>query len=120
MAKLGCERANRLPDAKARNSSRPHHPASSNENDIVADFFCGSGTTAAVAEKLGRKWIVSDLGKFAVHTTRKRLLGVQRSARRRKTYRAFEILNLGKYERQHFVASARRRRRSAPKTPRRG
>jgi hypothetical protein len=37
---------------------------------------CGSGTTAAVAEKLGRKWIVSDLGKFAIHTTRKRLNGV--------------------------------------------
>ncbi len=79
--------------------------ASSNENDIVADFFCGSGTTAAVAEKLGRKWIVSDLGKFAVHTTRKRLLGVQRERKaEKKTYRAFEILNLGKYERQHFVA----------------
>lgn len=54
--------------------------ASSNENDIVADFFCGSGTTAAVAEKLGRKWIVSDLGKFAIHTTRKRMIGVQGSA----------------------------------------
>ena len=50
--------------------------ASSNEGDLVADFFCGSGTTAAVAEKLGRKWIVSDLGKFAIHTTRKRLIGV--------------------------------------------
>ncbi|MFZ2447793.1 MAG: site-specific DNA-methyltransferase, partial [Syntrophobacteraceae bacterium] len=45
--------------------------ASSNEGDLVADFFCGSGTTAAVAEKLGRKWIVSDLGKFGIHTTRK-------------------------------------------------
>jgi DNA modification methylase len=43
--------------------------ASSNEGDIVADFFGGSGTTAAVAEKLGRKWISSDLGKFAIHTT---------------------------------------------------
>ena len=53
---------------------------SSNEGDLVADFFCGSGTTAAVAEKLGRKWIVSDLGKFAIHTTRKRLIGVQRQA----------------------------------------
>jgi adenine specific DNA methylase Mod len=52
--------------------------ASSNENDVVADFFCGSGTTAAVAEKLNRKWICSDLGKFAIHTTRKRLIGVQR------------------------------------------
>ncbi len=36
--------------------------ASSNEGDLIADFFCGSGATAAVSEKLGRKWIVSDLG----------------------------------------------------------
>lgn len=50
--------------------------ASSNEGNLVADFFCGSGTTAAVAEKLGRKWIATDLGKFAIHTTRKRLIGV--------------------------------------------
>jgi len=47
--------------------------ASSNPGDLVADFFCGSGTTLAVAEKLGRRWIGSDLGKFAIHTTRKRL-----------------------------------------------
>jgi hypothetical protein len=52
--------------------------ASSNEGDLVVDFFCGSGTTASVAEKLGRKWIVGDLGKFAIHTTRKRMIGVQR------------------------------------------
>ncbi len=78
--------------------------ASSNEGDLVADFFCGSGTTAAVAEKLGRKWIVSDLGKFAIHTTRKRLIGVQRGLKAEgKNYRAFEILNLGKYERQHYI-----------------
>ncbi len=78
--------------------------ASSNENDIVADFFCGSGTAAAVAEKLGRKWIVSDLGKFAIHTTRKRMIGVQRQRKEAKQdYRAFEILNLGKYERQHYI-----------------
>ncbi|MDE0296195.1 MAG: site-specific DNA-methyltransferase, partial [Bryobacterales bacterium] len=48
--------------------------ASSNEGDLVADFFCGSGTLAAVAEKLGRKWICADLGKFAIHTTRKRMV----------------------------------------------
>jgi len=78
--------------------------ASSNEGDLVADFFCGSGTTAAVAEKLGRKWIVSDLGKFGIHTTRKRLIGVQRQLKADgKNYRAFEILNLGKYERQHYI-----------------
>ena len=78
--------------------------ASSNEGDLVADFFSGSGTTAAVAEKLGRKWIVSDLGKFAIHTTRKRMIGVQRGLKEDgKDYRAFEILNLGKYERQHYI-----------------
>ena len=78
--------------------------ASSNEGDLVADFFCGSGTMAAVAEKLARKWICADLGKFAIHTTRKRMIGVQRQLKADgKTYRAFEILNLGKYERQHFV-----------------
>ena len=78
--------------------------ASSNEGDLVADFFCGSGTTAAVAEKLGRKWIATDLGKFAIHTTRKRTIGVQRQLKADgKDYRAFEILNLGKYERQHYI-----------------
>ena len=78
--------------------------ASSNEGDLVADFFCGSGTTAAVAEKFGRKWIVTDLGKFAIHTTRKRMIVTQRQRKKDgKDYRAFEILNLGKYERQHYI-----------------
>ena len=78
--------------------------ASSNENDLIADFFCGSGTTLAVAEKLNRKWIGSDLGKFAIHTTRKRMIGVQRQLKKEdKSWRAFEILNLGKYERQHYI-----------------
>jgi len=78
--------------------------ASSNEGDLVADFFCGSGTTAAVAEKLGRKWIATDLGKFGIHTTRKRLIGVQRSQQAEgKPFRAFEVLNLGRYERQAYL-----------------
>jgi adenine-specific DNA-methyltransferase len=78
--------------------------ASSNEGDLVADFFCGSGTTAAVAEKLGRKWIVTDLGKFAIHTTRKRLIQVQRERKAvDETFRAFEVLNLGRYERQVYL-----------------
>jgi DNA modification methylase len=78
--------------------------ASSNKGDLVADFFCGSGTTAAVAEKLGRKWIATDLGRFAIHTTRKRMIGVQRELQASgKDFRAFEILNLGKYERQFFM-----------------
>ena len=78
--------------------------ASSNEGDLIADFFCGSGTTAAVAEKLGRKWITTDLGRFSVHTARKRLIGIQRELQESgKDFRAFELLNLGKYERQFFM-----------------
>ena len=78
--------------------------ASSNPGDLVADFFCGSGTTLAVAEKLGRKWIGCDLGRFAIHTSRKRLIGVQRELKKdHKPWRSFEILNLGKYERQYFT-----------------
>ena len=69
--------------------------ASSPEKGIVADFFCGSGTTAAVAEKLGRRWIACDLGRFAIHTTRKRLLDIPDS-------KPFQILNLGKYERAYW------------------
>jgi len=53
--------------------------ASTNAEDIVADFFCGSGTTLAVAEKLGRKWIGSDITEQAIHITRKRLLDITNS-----------------------------------------
>jgi len=82
---------------------------SSNPGDIVADFFCGSGTTLAVAEKLGRRWIGSDLSRYAIHVTRKRLLEIENSKNLldeegKKKYgqkaKPFEILNLGKYERQ--------------------
>ena len=79
---------------------------SSNEGDLVADFFCGSGTTLAVAEKLGRKWIGSDLGKFSIHTSRKRMIGAQRVLKKEsKNFRAFEILNVGRYERENFLAT---------------
>jgi adenine-specific DNA-methyltransferase len=75
--------------------------ASSNEGDLVLDCFCGSGTTLAVAEKLGRRWIGVDLGRYAVHTTRKRLIQVQRDLHAEgKPYRSFDVYNLGRYERQ--------------------
>ena len=75
--------------------------ASSNEGDLVADFFCGSGTTGAVAERLGRRWIMSDLGRFAIHTGRKRLIDLQRKLHAEgQSYRAFDVHNLGRYERQ--------------------
>jgi len=48
--------------------------ATTNAGDLVADFFVGSGTTAAVAEQLGRRWVVSDLGKPAAMITRKRMI----------------------------------------------
>jgi adenine-specific DNA-methyltransferase len=75
--------------------------ASSNEGDLVADFFCGSGTTGAVAERLGRRWIMCDLGRFAIHTSRKRLIDLQRRLQAEgQHYRAFDVYNLGRYERQ--------------------
>ncbi|OWY23741.1 site-specific DNA-methyltransferase [Sphingobacteriales bacterium UPWRP_1] len=70
--------------------------ASSNEGDLVLDCFCGSGTTAATAEKLNRRWITCDLGRFAIHTARKRFLGIP-------NIKPFVVQNLGKYERQQWV-----------------
>jgi adenine-specific DNA-methyltransferase len=69
--------------------------ASSEKGGLVADFFCGSGTTLAVAERLGRRWIGCDLGRYAIHITRKRLLEIEGC-------KPFEILNLGKYERRYW------------------
>jgi len=75
--------------------------ASSNEGDLVADFFCGSGTAGSVAERFGRRWMMSDLGRFAIHTTRKRMIELQRKHYdENKPYRAFDVYNLGRYERQ--------------------
>jgi hypothetical protein len=80
--------------------------ATTNEGDIVADFFVGSGTTSAVSEKLGRRWVVSDIGKFSIHTTKKRMIGIQRQLKSEgKNWQAFELLNLGKYERGMLIAS---------------
>lgn len=74
---------------------------SSDEGDIVFDPFCGGGTTGAAAEVLGRKWIMSDLGRFAIHTSRKRLIDLQRELHKKnKPYRAFGVYNAGVYERQ--------------------
>ncbi len=53
--------------------------ASSNPGDLVMDVFAGSGTTAAVAEKLGRRWIVCDFGKHAVYTMQKRMCLIEES-----------------------------------------
>lgn len=65
--------------------------ASSNEGDLVLDVFGGSGTTAAVSEKLGRKWIVVDVGKLSIYTIQKRLLNI-------KKHRGFAVYNAGHYD----------------------
>ena len=79
--------------------------ASTNENDIVLDFFGGSGTTCAVAEKLKRKWITCDIGKFSFYTIQKRLLNIQNSKNfdvKKKAYskqaKTFVTVNTGIYD----------------------
>ncbi len=67
--------------------------SSSDEGSIVLDCFVGSGTTAAVAEKLNRRWVAVDIGRFAIHITRKRLLDIPQCS-------PFVVANLGRYERQ--------------------
>lgn len=106
LAGLGAGESERLgyPTQKPESLLERIIKTSSNKGDLVADFFVGSGTTAAVAEKLGRKWIATDLGKFGIHTTRKRLIQVQRELKATgKPFRAFEVLNLGRYERQAYL-----------------
>ena len=71
--------------------------ASCPENGIVADFFAGSGTTGAVAEKLGRKWIMADLGKPACMIMRKRLIDIDA--------KPFLYQSIGDYQKEIFTSS---------------
>jgi len=71
--------------------------SSSNETSIVADFFCGSGTTGTVAEKLNRKWIMSDLGKPACMITRKRLIDQESDP--------FLFQSIGDYQKEQYGKS---------------
>ena len=64
-------------------------------NGLVADFFVGSGTTLKACEITNRRWIGCDLGRWGIHITRKRLLGIDNC-------KPFEVLNLGRYERQYW------------------
>ena len=75
--------------------------ASSNEGDIVLDAFAGSGTTGAVAEKLGRRWIMIDCGKLAIYTMQKRLLNLRKEiGNKGKPLKAkpFTLCNAGLYD----------------------
>lgn len=79
--------------------------SSSAPGDIVLDFFGGSGTTAAVAEKLGRKWISCDIGKLSFFTIQKRILQLSKSrnldngkAKYGKNANSFMTCSLGAYD----------------------
>ena len=93
----GIERVG-YPTQKPENLIKHITQASSNPGDLVLDCFAGSGTTAAVAEKLGRRWIAADLGRFAISTTRKRLLDIPE-------VKPFQVQNLGRYERQAWQSA---------------
>lgn len=71
--------------------------ASSTKNSIVADFFAGSGTTGAVAEKLGRKWIMCDLGKPSCMITRKRMIN--------QDSQPFLFQSIGDYQKEQYEKS---------------
>lgn len=81
--------------------------ASSNPGDLIVDFFAGSGTTAAVAEKLGRRWITCDFGKHAIYTMQKRILNIADSNNldatgKKEKYnlppKPFDIISAGAYD----------------------
>jgi len=75
--------------------------ASSNPGDIVLDAFTGSGTTGAVAEKLGRRWIMMDCGKLAIYTMQKRLLNLREEIGNRGKPlkpKPFTLYNAGLYD----------------------
>jgi DNA modification methylase len=80
--------------------------ASSNKGDIVLDAFAGSGTTGAVAEKLGRKWIMIDSSKLAIYTIQKRVLnlkeGIGNKGRTLKS-KPFVLYNAGLYLDSGFI-----------------
>ncbi|MHA1931301.1 MAG: site-specific DNA-methyltransferase [Promethearchaeota archaeon] len=86
--------------------------ASTKENDLIADFFCGSGTTLSVAEKLGRRWIGCDSNNNAIHISKKRILNIKSSndilkwkLKYNKSPRSFKIYGLNKFENYNPNAS---------------
>ena len=103
---MGSERWN-FPTQKPERLLERILKTSSNDRSLVADFFCGSGTTLAVAERLGRRWIGCDLGRWGIHITRKRLLGVENC-------KPFDIMNLGKYERRYWQSVTFGEQKSKP------
>ena len=76
---------------------------------LVADFFVGSGTSLKASELTGRRWIGCDLGRWSIHITRKRLLGIE-------SCKPFEVMNLGRYERQYWQGVTFGKKKDKPVT----
>ncbi len=68
----------------------------SNEGDLIADFFCGSGTSLVVAEKLGRRWIGCDISEYSIYLTRNRILDYQNAAEKFYPYEILTNLDTNK------------------------
>ena len=81
------------------------------KNGLVADFFVGSGTTLKACELTDRRWIGCDLGRWGIHVTRKRLLGIENC-------KPFDVLNLGKYERRYWQGVTFGEKKHTPTTER--
>jgi adenine-specific DNA-methyltransferase len=78
----------------------------SNKGDLIADFFCGSGTTLIAAEKLERRWIGCDISEYAIHITRKRLLSLLEKKRQEKIpFYPFQIKTIMDKDKKDLINS---------------
>lgn len=101
------ERNNYFPTQKPETLLEKVILVSSDNDDLILDLFAGSGTTAAVAEKLGRRWIMCDFGKHAIYTMQKRMLEIAgskalESDKKNKKYgnppKPFSVVSVGAYD----------------------
>jgi len=96
---------NKYPTQKPEQLIKKIIQATTSPDDIVMDFFCGSGRTAEVAEKLGRKWVTCDIGKLSYYTIQKRILRIadsksltKKTGLYKKNARSFQTCSLGAYD----------------------
>ena len=97
----GAERTHRLSDSERRSITAPGCAFFLQPGDIVLDAFAGSGTTCAVAEKLGRRWIGIDCGKLAIYTIQKRMLNLRQEIGNKGPAlkpKPFTLYNAGLYD----------------------
>lgn len=96
---------NKYPTQKPEQLLKKIISTTTNPNDIVLDFFAGSGRTAEVAEKLGRRWIICDIGKLSFFTSQRRIIRIyeskslfKKTAKYKKHAKPFITCTLGSYD----------------------